>query len=180
MALLVTELNEADLLKNGPVVSYDEACKLPYLSAVIREAMRMHPSVGMILARGVPLGGATLALESGEKYHVGAGAEIGFNPWIMHRDPDIFPDPEVFKPERWIVSDAEHLVRMNRAWMSFGGGRHSCSGQHISVLEMAKLIPSLVLRYDMTWEEGAPDIKVENYFFTVQNGLRIRLERRNS
>ncbi|KAI0006624.1 cytochrome P450 [Xylariaceae sp. FL0662B] len=176
MDRLVDELQRAGLDKQGPVVSYREASKLPYLSAVIREAMRLHPSVGMILPRGVPPGGATLVDENGKRYFMSAGAEIGFNPWIMHRDPDIFPDPDAFKPERWFDSDAGHLARMNRAWIPFGAGRHSCSGQHVSMLEMTKLIPSLVLRYDMKWADDVADISVENYFFTMQKGLKVKLE----
>ncbi|OTA91469.1 hypothetical protein M434DRAFT_76133 [Hypoxylon sp. CO27-5] len=178
MNRLVSELRKAGLDGKGPVVRYSEASKLPYLSAVIREGMRLHPSVGMILPRGIPPGGATLIDEEGKKFFISAGAEIGFNPWIMQRDPDIFPEPDVFKPERWINADPNHLVRMNRAWIAFGAGRHSCSGQHISMLEITKLIPSLVLRYDMKWEDDTPDIVVENYFFTVQRGLKVKLSAR--
>lgn len=178
MRRLISELRESGLGTKGPVVSYKDASKVPYLSAVIREAMRLHPSVGMILPRGVPPGGATLVDENGRTYHLGDGAEIGFNPWIMQRDPEIFPNPNTFIPERWIDADAGQLTRMNPAWIAFGAGRHSCSGQHISMLEMTKLIPSLVLRYEFEWEKGAPDIEVKNYFFTMQSGLKVRLSRR--
>ncbi|KAH8197444.1 hypothetical protein TruAng_008375 [Truncatella angustata] len=178
MNRLVAKLREAGLDSKGSIVSYSDASKIPYLSAVIREAMRLHPSVGMILPRGVPPGGAILLDEQGKRYHMGGGTEIGFNPWVMQRDPDIFSDPDSFKPERWIDTDASRLKSMNRAWIAFGAGRHSCSGQHISMLEMTKLIPSLVLKYEMEWEDGAPDIAVENYFFTMQSGLRVRLSRR--
>ncbi|KAH8902425.1 cytochrome P450 oxidoreductase, partial [Coniochaeta sp. PMI_546] len=178
MERLLAELRKAGLDRGSPVVPYAAASQVAFLTAVIREAMRLHPSVGMILARGVPHGGVTFVSESGEKYSIGAGAEIGFNPWIMHRDPEVFPDPEMFIPERWIDSEPDHLIRMNRAWIAFGAGRHSCSGQHVSMLEMTKLIASLVLRYDMRWGIGQPDISVENYFFTMQTGLKVMLERR--
>ena len=175
---LTAELRKAGLDSPGCIPSYREASNVAYLSAVIREAMRLHPSVGMILPRGVPTGGATLVDEKGRKFYIGHGAEIGFNPWIMQRDPEIFPDPDAFKPNRWIDADSSHLVRMNRAWLAFGAGRHSCSGQHISMLEMTKLIPSLVLRYNMAWQDGASDVKVENYFFTTQTGLNVSLSAR--
>lgn len=178
ITLMLQELRNAGLDKGGPVVSFAAAQQLPYLTAIIREAMRLHPSVGMILAREVPAGGISLPSSNGKDHYIGSGIEIGMNPWVMHRDANIFPEPEAFRPERWLDSDPEHLVRMNRAWMTFGAGRHTCTGQHISMLEITKLIPSLFLRYNMVWEHGAPDIVVKNYFFTVQSGLCMTIERR--
>lgn len=177
------ELREAGLdsgTEKPAVVPYSVASKLPYLSAIIRESLRLHPSVGMMLARGVPAGGVTLTSSSGEKYFVGAGAEIGVNPWIIHRNPAVFPDPEAFKPDRWLLTEPEQLVAMNRAWLPFGAGRHSCSGQHISMLEITKLIPSLVLRYEIEWAQGAADISVCNYFFTMQTGMLVNLRPRKA
>ncbi|KAH8881872.1 cytochrome P450 oxidoreductase [Thozetella sp. PMI_491] len=174
---LRSELQAAGLGKDSPVISYNDAAKVPYLGAVIREAMRLHPSVGMIIARTVPQGGVTLTSESGRKYHIGAGVEIGVNPWILHRDPIVFPEPESYKPERWLEADRDHLAQMNKSWMPFGGGRHTCSGQHISMLEVTKLIPSLILRYDLQWAKENMSIKVENYFFTAQDDMKVRLTR---
>lgn len=131
-----------------------------------------------MLARGVPPGGVSLTSRSGEKYFVDSGTEIGINPWIIQRHPEVFPDPEAFKPERWLLADPEHLARMNKAWVPFGAGRHVCSGQHISMLEITKLVPSLLLRYDLQWEQGAPDVSVANYFFTMQTGMRVSLLRK--
>lgn len=172
---LRSELRKAGVDKTGPIVSYSHASRVPYLWAVIREAMRLHPSVGMIIARTVPEGGVTLASTLGDTHHIGAGVEIGVNPWILHRDPEIFPDPEAYKPERWLDVEPEHLARMNKSWMPFGGGRHVCSGQHISMLEINKLIPSLVLRYDMKWADANGTVVVENYFFTAQGKMNLRL-----
>jgi cytochrome P450 len=172
------ELFKAGITTGDQPVPYAVASKLPYLAAVVKESMRLHPSVGMMLARGVPQGGAVLRSSDGKEYSLGSGTEIGINPWIIHRDPEIFPDPDSFTPERWLDATSEKLARMNKFWIPFGAGRHSCSGQHISMLEMTKLIPTLVLRYDMTWAEGAPDIGIKNYFFTLQSGLRVNLRQR--
>lgn len=177
------ELIDAGLDSNTrdpAVVPYSVASKLPFLAAIIREALRLHPSVGMMLARGVPSGGVTLTSSSGDKYFVGAGAEIGVNPWIIQRNPVLFPEPEAFKPDRWLLAEPEQLAAMNRAWLPFGAGRHTCSGQHISMLEITKLVPSLVLRYEIEWAPGAADISVSNYFFTMQTGLIVNLRPRKA
>ena len=90
-------------------VSFSKANELPYLGAVIREAMRIHPSVGMMLVRIVPSGGALLC-----GHHVRAGTEVGISPWVLHRDPQVFPSPDDFVPERWLTKDEEHLKLMSR------------------------------------------------------------------
>lgn len=174
---LLQELRGAGLAGNKPA-PYAVASKLPYLQAVIKESLRLHPSVGMMLARGVPASGATFRSKEGAEYHIGANVEIGINPWVIQRDPEVYPDPAAFVPERWLTASADHLSRMNQSWIPFGAGRHVCSGKEIAMLEIVKLIPSLLLRYSMTWEEGASDLLITNYFITIQHGLQVSMRKR--
>lgn len=158
-------------------VSFSSANSISYLEACIREAMRLHPSVGMILGRTVPADGVNIC---GHK--LGAGTEVGINPWVIQRDPEIFPDPNAFIPERWLVesSDAENLKRMNRAFFAFGHGAHTCSGRHISMLETVKLIPTLLLRYDIDLVDAGRSYSFVNHWFTTQKGLHVRLKKRGA
>ncbi|KAI5867540.1 cytochrome P450 [Durotheca rogersii] len=174
LARLLEELRQAGITPETPV-SYAVASRVPYLTAVIRESMRLHPSVGMLLSRAVPDAGGLLS-DGKRQYRVDAGIDVGINPWIIHRDPDIFPDPETYRPDRWLLSSPAQLAAMNRAWIPFGAGRHMCSGQHISLLEITKLIPAIVMRYHMQWEDA--DVSVTNHFFTIQSGMRVSLQRK--
>lgn len=151
-------------------VGFTAANKIAYLSAVIQEAMRLHPSVGMLLARLVPAEGATIC-----GYDLAAGTQVGMNSWILHRDPDVFPDPDTFYPERWLpsVTDEEHLRRMNRSFFTFGHGSHSCSGRWISLMEVTKLIPTLLLKFEMTLTEEQK-FGFKNRWFTPQHGLMVK------
>ncbi|KAH8734260.1 cytochrome P450 oxidoreductase [Ilyonectria robusta] len=157
-------------------VRFQPAFSLPYLKAVVQEAMRMHPSVGQLLGRTVPTGGAVIG-----GFRVGAGAEVGMSPWVLHRDPEVFPDPDAFKPERWILGegchDEDHLRRMNRSFFAFGHGAHSCSGKHISIMEVTKVIPTLLLRYDLELV-GDKTGKFTNWWFTPQHELKVKMVRR--
>ncbi|KAI1079804.1 cytochrome P450 oxidoreductase [Whalleya microplaca] len=169
---LVSEIQNANL--SFPV-GYAEANKIEYLGAVIKEGMRLHPSVGMMLARTVPAGGALIC-----GYKLPAGAEVGLNPWILHRNPDVFPDPDKFWPERWLpsVTDGEQLKLMNRSFLTFGHGAHTCSGRWISIMETTKLIPNLLIRYDMELEDGGKSYRFDNFWFVLQEGLRVNLRKR--
>ena len=157
-------------------VTFSEANSITYLTACIQEAMRLHPSVGMILGRTVPLGGATVC-----GYELETGTEIGMNAWILHRDPEVFSDPNTFYPERWLpeVTNANHLKAMQRSFFAFGHGAHTCSGRHISFLETVKLVPTLLLRYDLELVDEGKHYKFSNLWFTQQEGLLVRLLRRD-
>ncbi|OAL44424.1 cytochrome P450 oxidoreductase [Pyrenochaeta sp. DS3sAY3a] len=130
--------------------TFASAQNLPYLQAVVKEALRLHPPMPIMLGRTVPKGGALVCGK-----FLPAGVEIGIPAYVLHRDPEIFKDPEAWKPERWLTNDAAHLTAMNRAFFAFGGGQHTCSGKHISMMEITKLVPSLILRYD--FELAYPD-----------------------
>lgn len=79
-------------------------------SAVISEAIRIHPAVGLILERVVPEGGTVLC-----DVHIPAGTIVGVNAWVLHRNEHIFgPEVETFRPERWIDASPEQLNEMRR------------------------------------------------------------------
>lgn len=167
---LCREIREERKLRRP--VQYSAASKLPYLSAVIKEAMRLHPSIAMMLPRTVPAGGTVIC-----GYGIPAGTEIGINPWVIHRDPLVFPEPESFKPERWLTTDPQHLSRMNRSFFAFGSGAHTCSGRHISWLEVHKLIPTLLLTFDIQFANKEDTTSHTNYWLSTQTGLVVSLTR---
>lgn len=98
--------------------SFDDhdALKLPYLNQVLDEALRLHSAAPSGLPRLVPPEGATLA----GKYLPG-GSVVCTQAWSLHRNEDIFPDPETFDPDRWAAPTRD----MRDASMPFGGGSRS-------------------------------------------------------
>ena len=81
-----------------------------YSVAVINEAFRIHPAVGLILERYVPSGGETIS-----GFHLPEGTIVGINAWVLHQNKEIFgEDAQRFRPERWIESSPEQLKEMRR------------------------------------------------------------------
>ncbi|KAI4599462.1 hypothetical protein KJ359_001904 [Pestalotiopsis sp. 9143b] len=125
-------------------VTFKETQGMPYLQAVIKEALRIHPATALPLERVVPEGGATI---SGRFFP--EGTIVAINPWVEHRNTALFgADAEEFRPERWLAEDADKLAVMNRHWMPFGLGSRTCIGRHIAMLEISKLVPRLVRDFD--------------------------------
>jgi cytochrome P450 len=71
------------------------------------------------------------------------GTLVVYSPWVTHRLPEVFPDPERFDPERFAPPREEH--RTPYALVGFGGGPRLCIGQAFAQLEM-KVVASLLLR----------------------------------
>ncbi|WPH04488.1 Hypothetical protein R9X50_00737900 [Acrodontium crateriforme] len=153
-------------------VKLDEADKMPYLQAVMYEALRLHPAVGMSLPRVVPAGGATVAGK-----FIPAGTVIGANPWVIHQNKQVYgTDPEVFRPERWMVEDDGD---MHRFFFAFGAGARMCLGRNISWMEMSKLIPTLFMHYDVELSDRDKEWTLSCWWFVMQQGVNVRLRRRS-
>ena len=85
---------------------------------MIKESLRLHPSVSYPLERIVPDGGAELCGK-----FIPAGTVVGVHAWVVHRDEDVFgEDVEAFRPERWIDVEPEQLRRMERAFLAVSAG----------------------------------------------------------
>jgi len=163
---------EVDAVLDGRVPTAEDASALPYLSATLKETMRLYPPVAAVmtrrLTREITLGGARLP----------ARTLIRVTPWLLHRDPRWWPDaPLAFKPERFLPGAAHEIPR--GAYIPFGLGPRVCLGQHFAVLEMT-LIAALVLqRFELSQvgaEAPKPRMAVT---LRPDGGLKLRLAARS-
>lgn len=129
MQRMVNDIDAAE--KTGKLsgrITYKEAIEIPYLGAVLKESMRMHPPIGMLLERHVPPEGVEI-----DGHFLRGGTIVGINPWVTSRNADVFPNPDTFRPERWLEASEQHLKVMNDLWeFIFGGGIRKCLGRNIS------------------------------------------------
>lgn len=118
---------------------------MPYLDAVVHEALRLHPAVGLLMERVVPAGGRTI----GGRYFA-AGTIVGMSPWITHYDRSVYgEDVDQWRPERWLEATDEQRKMMDRTFLAFGAGTRSCIGKNVSKLEMYKLVPHMIRTFDV-------------------------------
>jgi cytochrome P450 len=101
---------------------------------------------------------------------------VGINAWVAHFNKDVYgSDAESFRPERWDpeITPPEQLQRMEQYHLPFGAGTGTCIGKNISLLEMMKIIPELVCRYDMELLNN--HVESTNHWFVKQKDVRVRL-----
>ncbi|KAJ5498165.1 Cytochrome P450 [Penicillium expansum] len=113
------------------------------------------------------------------RYHfMPAGTEVGISPWVLHYDPELFPDPEKFQPERWLSTDTDLLAQRKRSIFAFSAGSHTCLGKHISLMEITKLVASLLMQYDIALVDPNAKLSFKCRWFTPQKGLMVKLAKR--
>jgi len=187
-ARLRKELADAGLsAADCPIVSLKQTRRLPYLEAVVREAIRYLPGVSLGLERYVPAGGQRLSSEKGHQDStVPEGTILAFNPWIINRNRQVWGDDSYeFKPERWLRGDGEsedefarRLRAMNDTDLSFGAGSRICIGKHFGLLQAYKVVATLALNYDIELVHPEREWTVINSWFPRQEGLEVSMARR--
>ncbi|ROV90201.1 hypothetical protein VSDG_08773 [Cytospora chrysosperma] len=153
------------------LVTWHESQTLEYLDVCIKEAFRLHPAPGLPMERIVPPQGAEIAGR-----FIPGGTIVGCSAWVLHRNKDIFgEDVDVYRPERWLVdetkdraSEEARIKEMTGTMLQFGMGSRTCIGKNISLLEIYKLVPSLLRRFELNFQDPSKDWKICNSWFVKQ------------
>ncbi|MFI8767168.1 cytochrome P450 [Streptomyces sp. NPDC053792] len=131
---------------------YDDYSSLTYTQAVIKETLRLYPTIWLIT--GLAKEGATLG-----GMPVPAGTRVWSSQWATHRDPRWYGDAEAFRPERWIEQDGAPAEAIPEyAWFPFGGGPRVCLGTRFALVEAVLVLAVVARRYhlDLTTDEILP------------------------
>ncbi|XP_056173633.1 labd-13Z-ene-9,15,16-triol synthase, chloroplastic-like [Syzygium oleosum] len=123
--LLKVQKELDDIVGPNNMVEESHIHKLNYLHVVVKETLRLHPAGPLLLPRS-PSQTCTVG-----GYTIPEGTTVFLNVWAMHRDPQFWPDPSKFRPERFSVGgeafELEYSGR-NLHYMPFGSGRGVCAG----------------------------------------------------
>jgi cytochrome P450 len=135
------------------LVEWSESQEMTYLDACIKEAFRLHPAAGLPLERVVPSQGVEIAGE-----FIKGGTIVGCSAWVIHRNKEVFGDSvDDFRPERWLIDEKKdveeerrRIKEMSGTLLQFGMGARSCIGRNISLLEIYKLVPTVLRRFEVS------------------------------
>ncbi|GLG92381.1 Cytochrome P450 9e2, partial [Gryllus bimaculatus] len=145
--------------------------ELKYLEMVIKESLRLYPPVPIILRN---MQQEIVLPES--KAVLPEGTSLYLTPFGMHRNPNLYPDPEKFDPERFSADECAR--RHPYAYLPFSAGPRNCIGQRFAMLEMKNVIAKLVWNFRVLPEPGFEPSLVWEVILTSQTGLFVRLEER--
>ena len=103
--------------------------KLQFLDAVLMETMRLHPGSFGPFPRYVPAKGARL----GDFDGIPAGCTVSTSAYSLHRNETVFPEPEAWRPERWVNATDTKRKEMQKWFWAFGSGSRMCIGNHLAI-----------------------------------------------
>jgi cytochrome P450 len=128
---LRTELGDRDL-------TADDVPRLKFIEAIVLEAMRLYPPaylLGREALHNVMVGG----------HEVAKGVTVFMSQWVAHRDPRWWPEPERFRPERWLDGSTKDMPKY--AYFPFGGGPRICIGNTFAMMETVVVLAEIARRF---------------------------------
>ncbi|XP_027166505.1 uncharacterized protein LOC113766520 [Coffea eugenioides] len=139
----------------------DDLENLHYLKAVIKEALRLHPPVPLLLPRESSKAVKIMG------YDIAAGTQVIINAWAIARDPKLWEAAEEFQPERFLNSSLD-FKGQNFEYIPFGSGRRSCPGSAFSMVTAELALANLICNFDFQLAGGA---RPEDLDMTEAHGI---------
>jgi cytochrome P450 len=138
-----------------------------YLDAVVQEILRLRPVIALVLRR------LTEPMEIGGRL-LPAGVTVAPCIYLLHRRPDIYPDPRAFRPERFLEKPPGTYT-----WIPFGGGVRRCLGASFAQFEIKVVLRELVARLDISPARPRAERRVRRAIvFAPERGGELVVERR--
>jgi cytochrome P450 len=160
---------EFDRVLAGRAPGVEDLPRLTYTEKVIKESLRLYPPAYAILR---------LAIEDAEigGFKIPKGSSVGVSPWVTHRDPRFFPEPERFRPERWTEEFQQKLPRF--AYFPFGGGPRICVGAQFALMEAPLILATIAQHYSLRLVPGHRVDVFPSITLRPKHGIRVTLEKR--
>ncbi|XP_078171910.1 desmethyl-deoxy-podophyllotoxin synthase-like [Carex rostrata] len=153
-----------ELLKGSTQVSEADLDNLNYLHLVIKETLRLHPPVPLLLPRQCREACRIF------DYDIAEGMTVLINVWAIGRDPKYWEDPEEFKPERFMNSGTDFKGN-DFEFLPFGSGRRMCAGVSLGLVNTALPLASLLYHFDWKLPNG---LKPDEFDMSESFGMTTR------
>ncbi|MEP6535356.1 MAG: cytochrome P450 [Bryobacteraceae bacterium] len=154
---------------SGRAPVFDDLPRLAYTEMVFAESMRLYPpawAVSRLAMRDHDVAG----------YHMPAGCLCLMSPFVMHRNPEFFPDPERFDPERWTPEAKEQRPKFS--YYPFGGGPRICIGERFAWTEGVLLLAAIAQKWQMRLDPEQQVAHRAQITLRTRYGMRMRLTER--
>lgn len=139
-----------------------------YLDATIKEALRTRPIVPIV-------GRRVYEQQTIAGHEIPPGAVLAPCIYLAHHEPDLYPEPDAFRPERFLGRRPDPY-----GWFPFGGGSRRCIGMAFALFEMKLILAQLFSRFSFALEEprNVPTVR-RAVTFAPKGGVRVRVEPRS-
>ena len=161
---------EADEVLGGRLPTYEDLDNLPYNNQVIKESMRVKPSVWTLNTRI-----ASEETSLGE-YRVKKGSYMFISPYVLQNLPQHFSEPEIFDPERFSPENEKEIAKYS--YLPFGGGPRVCIGQGFAMMEARLILATMIQQFDFELMPDQEVVPLTLITMSIRDGLKMRVTRR--
>ncbi|CAN1333235.1 Labd-13Z-ene-9,15,16-triol synthase, chloroplastic [Linum perenne] len=162
------QLELAQVIKPNNLVEESDIPNLPFLHAIIKETLRLHPVAPLLLPRSPT-----------ESCHVGGytipqGAKVFLNVWAIHRNPEYWNNPTSFNPDRFLEEDLDYLGN-NFHYLPFGSGRRICAGLPLGEKMVMYVLATFLHMFDWEVPEGVVADSKEKFGVVLEKATPLVL-----
>ncbi|KUI73797.1 Pisatin demethylase [Cytospora mali] len=146
--------------QNGQVLE-----SMPFLRSCVKEGLRLGMANPTRLTRVVPDGSQLRVGTGGREVVLPPGTIVGCAAYSLHHDPEVFPEPFAFRPERWLddgLNGGLWKPNMEKNMMPFGHGTRACIGKNVAMHQLYETVAA-VIRSDILEDANACKDKIEMY-----------------
>lgn len=162
--------------KHGDRVDHDVLAEMDVLYRCIKEALRLHPPLIMLLRSSHS--DFSVTTREGKEYDIPKGHIVATSPAFANRLPHIFNDPDKYDPDRFAVGREEDKAAGAFSYISFGGGRHGCLGEPFAYLQIKAIWTHLLRNFELELVSPFPEIDWNAMVVGVKGKVMVRYKRR--
>lgn len=161
---------------HGAKVDHDVLSEMDVLYRCIKEALRLHPPLIMLLRSSHS--DFSVTTREGKEYDIPKGHIVATSPAFANRLPHIFKEPGRYDPDRFALGREEDKVAGAFSYISFGGGRHGCLGEPFAYLQIKAIWSHLLRNFELELISPFPEIDWNAMVVGVKGKVMVRYKRR--
>lgn len=169
----IIEEQKRMMAKHGDRLDYDVLQEMDVLHRAIKEALRMHPPLILLLRYAREAFSVTTS--KGEEFYIPKGHVVATSPTFQHTLPHLFEQPELYDPERYVRKEDQ---KKPATFIGFGYGRHQCMGEVFAYMQIKTIWSFLLRDFEFEMLDPVPPPNYDSMVITPQSGTRLKYRRK--
>lgn len=172
----VVEEQKTLMKKHGEKIDHDILSEMEVLYRCIKEALRLHPPLIMLLRQSHT--DFSVTTHEGKEYDIPKGHIVATSPAFANRLSHIYKNPDSYDPDRFAPGRDEDKVAGPFSYISFGGGRHGCLGEPFAYLQIKAILSHLLRNFELELISPFPETDWNAMVVGVKGKVMVRYKRR--